>query len=153
MKSLAVIVYETIHKAKKPGTSRDISIDELADLIGCSPSLLYKGADPNQTVDIKLSWLIPLMKATGNISILKHIAIRLGYVVVRVPRARKMKPEEFAAHQRTLADYQLALLSFINGEATADKVHEQVDKALEEVAGARKMVMAGDTKQKDLFEE
>lgn len=152
MKSLAIHVYETIHRAKKPGTKSDVSVDELADLIGCSPSLLYKAVNPNEQVDIKLSWLIPLMKATGNFTILRHLAIRCGFVLVKIPRARKMKPEEIAEHQKTLASYQVALIKYMADEIEADEVHELVDKALTEIASAKKMVEAGESKQKELFE-
>jgi len=143
-KSLPQTIWETVHKSK-------LSVPELADEVGCSVDTLYKTANVNMPAELKVSWLIPLIRATGNASILKHIATRLGYVLVRVPRARRMKPEEIADHQRTLADYQAALIRFNNGELNAEEVHEIVDKALTEVARAKKMVEA-DTPQQSLFE-
>ena len=145
MKSLAETVWTTVHRSK-------LSVPELADTIGCSTDLLYKAASVNEPTDLKLSWLIPLMRATRNYAILQHLASRLGFVLVKLPRTRALAPAEIADHQRTLADYQAALIRFCRGEADGDAVHELVEKTLREVAAAKKMVET-DNPQTELFEE
>lgn len=145
MKSLAETVWTTVHRSK-------LSVPELADTLGCSPDLLYKAASVNEPTDLKLSWLIPLMRATKNYGILAHLASRLGFILVKLPRTRAMAPAEIADHQKTLADYQAALVRFCNGDADTDQVHEIVEKALREIAAAKKMVEKT-TPQTELFEE
>ena len=136
MSTLSKKVYTTIHRGK-------LSVDELADRIGCSSSLLYKAASPDDPVDLKLNWLIPLMEATKNYSMLHHLANRLGFVCVRIGRSRRMKPEEVAAHQSKLAEYQHAITKFITGQIEKDECLEIVNDTLTQIAGARKMVEAG----------
>jgi len=145
MKSIAAAIYETIHKSK-------LSIDELADEIGCSPSLLYKISNINEPVELKLSRLIPLMRATKNYSILKHLAHRSGFILVKVPRARKMQQDDLAQCSLVMAEFQAALARYVKGEIAADEVHGAVDQALTTVASAKKMIEA-DTPQGDLFDE
>lgn len=145
MKSLGQIAWETIHRTDK-------SVETLADEIGCSASLIYKAANPNEPVDIKLSWLIPLMRATGNYSILKHLAYRCGYVAIRIPRARRMKPSEYAEHQARISEYMFQLSRYLEGKIDKDECLESVKAALEQVAMAQRMVEA-DTGQTSMFDE
>jgi len=136
MRSLAKTVYLTVHQAK-------YSVEELADRVGCSASMLYRASNPeDQEVDIKLRWLIPLMEATKDYRLLRHLASRLGFILVKIPRARRMKPEELAKHNAVLAEYQLALAKYVSGDLEPEQVHKLVDQALEQVARAKKMVQA-----------
>jgi len=135
LSTLAKKVYLTVHKT-------NLSVEELADRLGCSASLLYKAANPDDPVDLKLGWLIPLMEVTRNHAILHHLANRLGYVAVRVPRSKKMKPAEIAEHQAALVEHVTALIRFTAGEIDKEEALEKVNVALTQVAGARKMVEA-----------
>jgi len=145
MDSLSKKAYETIHRGK-------LSVEELADEIGVSISMLYKAANPNdEAVDIKLRWLIPLMRATANYSILHHIANRLGFVCIKIPRSRRMKPAEIAEHQKHTSEYIHTLMLFASGEISREETLEIVMRELAEVASARKMVEAGS--QGELFED
>ena len=83
------ILYTTVHRNKK-------TIDQIADEIGVSANSLYKYCYENEAgVDMPLSRMLPLMNATKNYSLLKHIAHLAGFVLVKIPKLAISKKDEF----------------------------------------------------------
>jgi hypothetical protein len=110
-------LYETIHRNKK-------TVEQIADEMGISANLLYRyGYDGETGADFPLKRLIPLMKATNNYKLLKHIANLCGFVCVKIPRAKATKKDDFELReeyqevtskaQRALKDFFLPILQKI----------------------------------------
>lgn len=85
MTDLKTQIYMTIRASKK-------SVEQIADEVGCSASLLYRyGLDGESGAEFPLKRLIPLMQATGDTRILRHLNARSGLATVSQPRVRKLK--------------------------------------------------------------
>ncbi|NMB83025.1 MAG: hypothetical protein GYA14_14530 [Ignavibacteria bacterium] len=95
--SIKSCLYETIHRNKK-------SVAQLADETGISSSYLYRSALPTDESGVRfpLDYLLPLMKATNNYSVLKHIANLCGFVLTPLPHLKKNKKEK----NEMIAEYQ-----------------------------------------------
>ena len=86
MTTLKDCLYETIHKNRKP-------LKLIAEEIGMSENYLTRAALPDQEESetgsgcrFPLKKLIPLIRATGDFSLLDHIESSLGRVAVRMPK-------------------------------------------------------------------
>jgi len=98
--SIKNILYSTIHRNKK-------TIEQIADEIGISANSLYRyGLEGESGTEIPLSRLYPLMKATNNYELLKHLAYLSGYVCIRIPRVSMNKKDEIDL----IDDYQDATI-------------------------------------------
>ncbi|MFB3828928.1 MAG: phage regulatory CII family protein [Bryobacteraceae bacterium] len=85
MTDLKTQIYFTIRGSKK-------SVEQLADEVGCSASLLYRyGLDGESGAEFPLKRLLPLMQATGDFRILRHLNARCGLITVNQPRVRRLK--------------------------------------------------------------
>jgi len=131
--SLKDIIYETIHRNKKP-------IKQIADEIGVSDNYLYRICLP-ELVDngsgakFPLDLLVPVMNVTRNYSRLTHIAALCGCVVVKLPSFKS----KISDHQKMIADYQ-KVTSDANGALL--KFFEKPDSnRLQEVQQALDLVM------------
>ncbi len=87
--TLKSFLYETVHRANK-------TVAELSDETGISTSYLYRACLPIEEkhgsgVKFPVDYLIPLMNATKNYSILNHIAKRCGFLLVKIPRFKNLK--------------------------------------------------------------
>jgi len=122
----------------------DYSVDELADECGCSASLLYRGASPNDSTGFPIKKLIPVMKKQRDFGPLQHMASRCDFLLVPAPKKRgRMKPEEVAELQRNQADAVHALTKFFDGMATQDETRKAVEQAMGSLARARMAVNHG----------
>jgi len=111
--SIKSYLYETIHRNKK-------SVMQLADETSISSSYLYRSALPTDESGVRfpLDYLIPLMKATNNFSVLKHIANICGFVLITLPHLKKNKKEknEFVSeYQEATVNAAKKLINFFNG--------------------------------------
>jgi hypothetical protein len=90
--SLKTLLYKTIHRNAK-------SAEQLADEIGISYSYLCCAGLPLDESGVKfpLENIIPLMKAAGDYSVLKHINQLCGFLMVRAPRGFRSKIDEVLA--------------------------------------------------------
>ena len=138
MQSLKKVLYNTVHR--RTGKT----VEALADELGISPSYLYRACLPTDGngsgCRFPLELLIPLMNATGDHSVLKHLAHRTGHAVYRVPRGRLRSAADLNDHQRALADYFASLLKFFGGELDRDECLEHLQRVLEEVAGFKQAI-------------
>jgi hypothetical protein len=89
MDTLKTLLYQTIHRNKKPAA-------QIADEIALSYSYLCRTGLPTDESGVKfpLEYLVPLMKATHDYSVLKHLATLTGHLVVKLPRAFADKSDE-----------------------------------------------------------
>jgi hypothetical protein len=70
-------------------------IEDLSDTLGIKPGTLYRLSNPlDEEARINSKHLIPLMEKTRDYSILKHLATRLGFLCVRLPRVRAAREAE-----------------------------------------------------------
>lgn len=127
--SIKVLLYETVHKNQK-------SVEQIADETGISSSYLYRSVLPSDKSGARfpLDYLIPVMKAADNYSVLKHLASLCGYALLGLPRDLN----NTANKSRVLNDFQQAtitaasrLLAFFSD--TSKENHEAVNAALQEV--------------------
>ena len=128
-------IYQTVHRSR-------FSVEELADAIGCSSSLLYRSANPNDPgARFPLERLLPLMNATRDFSILQHLASRAGFVLFRIPsRIRCQKTADLNKFQSIFAQTFQALVKFKDGEISRDECLEKVDRLLSRTLELRKSV-------------
>ncbi len=143
MKNFDFIVAETIRKYKG-------SISELADKLGIKVPTLYRLANPfDEDAKINSKHLIPLMEETRNYEILKHIASRCGFIVVKLPKIRSKKEEEISEYQERQAVAIKAVIEFFRGDITADAAIEAIRAEMEYAAGFSKAIES----EPMLFEE
>lgn len=123
MTDLKTQILMTIRGSKK-------SVEQLADELGCSASLLYRyGLEGESGADLPLKRLIPLMQATGDHRVLRHLNARCGFVTVSQPRVRKLKtkdPKVINEIQRNFSDLLAQFCKFVD-VAPADQVTELLD--------------------------
>ena len=89
MRDLKKVIHDTVHNKKSPK-----SVEQLADECGCSASYLYRGGlpydDNGSGCRFPLEYVIPLMLAQKDFSILQHIAHRTNHLEVRIPRGKAL---------------------------------------------------------------
>ncbi len=140
---LKKVLYKTIHRAKE-------SVEELADHLGISSSLLYRAGNPNDdAARFPLEKAIPLMEKTKDYSILHHLARRTGHVVFKIPKAAARSVETLNEFQKTFAVCMDSLLDFYRGNATKEETIGKLDALISAAAGHRKAVEKAD--QPDLL--
>lgn len=145
MKSLDVVVAETIRKHKDGQ-----GIEELADLLGVKPAMVYRLSNPfDEDARINSKHIIPLMQHTKNYSLLKHIAQRCGFLCVKLPRVRSSKETEIGLYQRRQAEAIRAVVAFFQRQMSVDEALEAVRKEMESAAGFMKAIEEAPS----LFEE
>jgi hypothetical protein len=127
-------------------------IEELADHIGITPGMLYRLGNPlDEGAKINSKHLIPLMEKTRDYSILKHLAARLGFVCVRLPRVRSAREQELAEYQSSQAAAIKAVCSFYHGMASAEEALAAIQTEIERAVGFRRAIETHDIPT--LFEE
>lgn len=127
-------------------------IEELADALGIKPGMLYRLSNPlDEEARINSKHLIPLMEKTKDYSILRHLAARLGFLLVRVPRVRTARVQELAEYQASQAAAMKAVSGFYLGTRSADEALEAIRQEMERAAGFRKAIETHATPS--LFEE
>lgn len=128
-KSIKHLLHETLLTSKR-------SVSQLADETGISSSYLYRACNPEEESNVRfpLDYFVPLMKATNNFSVLKHIANLCGFVMVLLPRLKVNKKEK----NQFVADYQEAtvaatkkLIDFFNDPSQSN--FKESSAALQEV--------------------
>jgi Na+/phosphate symporter len=122
------ILYNTIHRNKK-------GIEQIADEIGVSSNSLYRYCIEGESgSEMPARRLVPLMKATNNYELLKHIAYLCGFVCIKMPRFLKVKNDELeliSDYQETTIRATRELRSFFDNPNAAN--YDKVSKALREV--------------------
>lgn len=128
------VLYRTIHKA-------GLSVEELADRLGISSSMLYRAGNPNDDgARFPLEKVIGLMRATKDYSILHHIASRTDHVVFKLPRAAAKTAEDMHEFQLVFTVCFSSMLAFYRGEATKEDTVRKIDDLISAAAGHRKAV-------------
>ncbi len=108
--SLKTLLYQTIHRNAK-------SAAQLADETGISYSYLCRAGLPTDESGVKfpLEHLIPLMKASNDYSVLKHLNSVCGFMSFRVPRGFTDKLDEAEAvskYQKLSAEAVSCIIEF-----------------------------------------
>lgn len=127
--SLKSELYKTVHRNKK-------SIQQIADETGISANYLYRAGLPleNSGVKFPIEYLIPLMKSTGDYSILNHLSKVCGFLLVKMPRYKNTKVDDIEIvdqYQNATVSALKKLKDFLN-EPTAEN-YQAVDNALQDV--------------------
>lgn len=136
-------IYNLVHNG-------GLSISELADEMGCSESLLYKGASLNDSTNFPLKRLIPTMKRQGDFTPLFHIASRCDFLLVPQPKKRgRMRQEEIQELQQHQLNAVMALTKFFNGDTSQDDTRKAIETAMGSLARGRLAVNHG-IKQEEL---
>jgi len=132
-------VYETIHGKGK-------NVEEIADAIGCSPSLLYRCANINDPgARFPLERTLPLMNATRDFTILKHLAARSGFLLYRLPsKFKHHKTADLNKYQSVFIEAFQALVKFKDGEIDREACLEKIDTLLSRTIELRTSVERSD---------
>ncbi len=123
------VLYSTVHESTK-------TVKIIADEIGISSNYLYRAALPDDESGVKFptQLLIPLMRATNDYSLLKHIAKICGYLTVKMPLLTAEKKDELDIvddYQDATIKVLKALKLFFNHPTSVN--YTEVDKALLDV--------------------
>jgi len=138
MDDLSKVVYRTVHKRNK-------SVEELADELGVSASTLYRVSNPNDDqARLAVQYVLPLMRLTGDHSILRHLAGRTGHVLFKVPRGSLKKARNLNEFQKTFSACLEALCNYRDGDISREACLEKIDEHLSETAGLRRDVQKYD---------
>lgn len=147
MKTLDQVVALTIRRYRGGE-----GIEELADALGIKPGTLYRLSNPlDEEARINSKHLIPLMERTKDYSVLKHLASRLGFLMVRLPRVRSARESDLAEYQASQAAATKAVCGFYLGTKGAEEALEAIRAEMERAAGFQKAIQTHD--QPSLFEE
>lgn len=131
---LKKVLYKTIHRAKE-------SVEELADHLGISSSMLYRCGNPNDdNARFPLDKVIPLMEKTKDYSILHHLARRTGHVVFKIPRAAARTQERLNDFQVAFTACFSALLDFYKDKITKEETIAKIDALISAAAAHRRDV-------------
>jgi len=142
MNSLKEILYQTIHRSRA-------TVPELADILGVSPNYLYKmGLPTDNGARFPLELLLPLMRATGNYAVLRHLADRSGFLLVKIPRVPRNRQEtnQMIAGYQALTTEAIRLLIGYFQEPTREKKRnllEILNKVAAGSIGIKKRVEQG----------
>ena len=130
---LKKVLYRCVHRKK-------LSVEEIADELGCSSSLLYRCSNPNDSqARFPLEKVLPLMRVTRDYSILKHLASRSGFVLYKIPsRIKYNKIGDLNKYQSICADTFRALLDFKNEKISKEVCLRQIDEMLSGTVEIRK---------------
>ena len=87
--SVKTLLYKTIHRNAKPAA-------QLADEIGISYSYLCRAGLPTDESGVRfpLELVVPLMKSAGEYSLLRHLAMLCGFLLVKAPRGFRDRSDE-----------------------------------------------------------
>jgi len=151
MQTLKECLYKTAHRNKKP-------VKLIADETGISENYLYRACLPNDQSGVKfpVEYLIPLMKATGDYTILSHLATVAGFILVKTPKFRNLKGESseiLDEYQESTINALKALKDFFKSPTKAgkDAVDEALVKVMEQSQAAKKYTDKYYTGQPELF--
>ena len=139
MADLKTTLHFTIHGSK-------LSVEQIADELGISTSYLYRAClDGESGCRFPLDLLLPLMKATGDHSILDHLNSRCDRVTVSLPRSGQFKakdPQAINEVQRNFNEVMGQLLKFFGNPnpKQVDAVMAGLHKHLCEVAAIKRAV-------------
>jgi hypothetical protein len=75
----------------------------LADACGVDAKYLYNAANPYESQKLRLDLVEPLTNASGNPAILRHLADRCGYVLVKKPASGQMAALDLVQHLARIA--------------------------------------------------
>jgi len=151
MKSIKYLLHETLLTSKK-------SVNQLGDETGISASYLYRACNPEDESNVRfpLDYFVPLMMATNNFSVLKHIANLCGFVLTLLPKLKVNKKEK----NQFVADYQEAsvnatkkLIDYFN-ESSETNYKEwtlALQQVLEKTVAAKHLIEREHTGQMELY--
>ncbi len=131
-------IRETIQDKNGP------SVGAIGDDIGSGESTVYKWglAETESGHPMPITKLIPLMRATRNFRILRHIAHRCGFALIKIPfrniRARGEKDVQDLLRATGQATNDLIAIYNDNGDKSVDDVKDALWSAIEEMAGHHK---------------
>ena len=154
LEDINTVIYKTIHKNKSKK-----SIEQIADEMGIDVMTLYKYPLPEPSgSNMPLKRLIPLMKATGDYSLLKHIAAMCEYIVVKVPRFKASKGDSneiISSYQATSCKAFNDMIEFFKNRSKEiyQKVTESLRAVMEESVGTQKYIDKEFSGQLDAFEQ
>lgn len=137
--TIKTILYNTLHRNKK-------TIDQIADEIGRSTNAVYRYCLEGESgSEVPVSLLVPIMKATKNFSLLKHIAHLCGFVCVKIPRVSLNKKDEIDIidnyQHATVTSIKLLKEFFSNPtQETFNKAKESLTDVMEECASNSKYI-------------
>lgn len=141
MQNIKTILYEAIHRNKK-------TVSQIADETGISANYLYRSSLPIEQSGVRfpVDYLIPLMKATNNYTLLKHIAHTCGFVLVKVPSVtpyRGDKDSLVSDYQTITAEATQNLISFLKqpSENNFQKAICSLNNVMECSARSKKFIM------------
>lgn len=142
-------LYKAVHGGK-------LSVEQIADAIGIGPSTLYRAVNEGDELKFDVRWLEPLMRATGDTTVLDHLCERFGSVRCKLPRVRRFKahqPETFNQIQKRFAAVMAEVLDFFEepNPNKVDTVCEEICAHLAEIAALKRAVE--DYQQGDMFDE
>jgi len=133
------VLYQTVHK-------KSISIDEIADAIGCSSSLLYRCANVNDPqARFPVERILPLMRFVKDYSILRHLASRSGFLLYKLPSKIKYnKAADLNRFQSLFTNVFRSLLDLKQGKISKEQCLSQVDEFLGRTIEIRESIHVND---------
>lgn len=137
--TIKMILYNTLHRNHK-------TIDQIADEVGKSSNSLYRYCLEGESgSEMPISLLVPIMKATKNFLLIKHIAGLCGFICVKIPKVAINKKNEIDIideyQQATIASIK-SLKEFFNSptETNYNKAKDTLREVMEHCASNSKYI-------------
>ncbi len=139
-KTIKLLLHDTLLTSKK-------SVNQLADETGMSSSYLYRACNPEDESNARfpLDYLLPLMLATKNYSVIKHLANLCGFILIELPKPcanNKEKNKFVSEYQQCTLDATKHLMAFFEDPTENNFKSATVSllKVLENSATAKHLV-------------
>lgn len=140
MQNLKTVLYETIHRHEK-------TVAQLADETGISTNYLYRAGLPLDESGVKfpVDYVIPLMRATNNYGVLKHLANVSGFILIKAPKANLTQLDKnklINEYQKTAVDSLHKLMRFFESpdQGSYNEVTNALHDVMEKSASAKEYV-------------
>ena len=133
------VIYKTIHRSKK-------TISQIADEMGIDEMSLYKYPLPGESgSNIPLKRIVPLMKVTGDYSLLKHLCILCDHIAIKIPRFKASKgdsTEIISEYQEASAQAFKDMINFFKHPCneTYKNITTSLQTVMEKSIGAQKYI-------------
>ena len=119
-----------------------ITLDELAEELGVRTNDLYEWGNINQPRRFPLPLLLPLIRVSGDTSILKHLAAQTGMVIFKIRKRSKSgleTAEDILEYLQRFAEVLNSIIEAFKNKNNANKKEtlREIDNFMSTVAGLR----------------
>lgn len=132
----------SLERAIQETASKHVS--EIAENLGKSESLIYRYANPHDDVNFSILHVIPLIRITGNLAILKAIAKAVGCAVIKLPKhLPKIGVKTVVQLQGEMIRVSRTLLDLNEGAVSREEARGEIYRLVEKLLYVDRIIEKG----------